>query len=286
MFTIIGADGKEYGPVSADQLKGWIAAGRANGQSKIRREGSTEWKLLAECSEFAVDLSSPPPVAAMAGPVTAPTGPVDPVAFAADLIARAPKLDIFAVLGGSWELLKANLWPLVGATAVVIIAQGVLNAIPFLGILSSLLLSGVFLGGLYLYYLRFLRGETPQFGDAFVGFTLALVPLMLGGVVSSLLTMVGFLLLIIPGIYLAVAWAFTALLIIDKKLEFWPAMEISRRVISAQWWRVFGLMIVAGILGALGVVGLFVGLFFTIPITIGSLVIAYETLCNPPARTG
>ena len=76
------------------------------------------------------------------------------------------------------------------------------------------------------------------------------------------------------------------MLIIDKKLEFWPAMEISRRVISAQWWRVFGLMIVAGILGALGVVGLFVGLFFTIPITIGSLVIAYETLCNPPARTG
>ena len=48
---IIGADGKEYGPVSADQVKQWIAAGRANGQSKVKREGTADWRPLAEFPE-------------------------------------------------------------------------------------------------------------------------------------------------------------------------------------------------------------------------------------------
>ena len=30
MYTIIGGDGKEYGPVTAEQIRSWIAAGRAN----------------------------------------------------------------------------------------------------------------------------------------------------------------------------------------------------------------------------------------------------------------
>jgi len=281
MFTIIGADGNEYGPVSIEQLKGWIAAGRANGQTKARREGESEWKSLAEYPEFGVTLAGPPPVTTVS-----PGAVVEPTSAAADLVARAPQLDIFGTIGQSWELYKAHFWPLVGGTAVSLVVQGLLGVIPFLGALVGLLLGAVFMGGLNLYYLRFLRGETPQFADIFAGFTLALVPLMLGGLVSTLLTGVGFLLLVIPGIYLAVAWVFTALLIIDQKLEFWTAMEISRRVVTAQWWRMFGLMIVAGILGAFGAVVFIVGLFFTIPITIGSIVVAYETLCNPPAKTG
>jgi uncharacterized membrane protein len=209
---------------------------------------------------------------------------VDPKVYAADLIARAPKLRIGDTIGRSWELLKGNFWPLVGVTLVVLLVQGIANAIPILGIFASFLLTGVFTGGLYFYYLRRLRGEAVEFGDAFAGFTLAFVPLMLAGLVVSLLTCIGLLLLVLPGIYLAVAWSFTVLLVIDRKLEFWTAMEVSRRVITAQWWRMFGLVIVAGILAVLGVLLLIVGVFFTIPIMYGSIVVAYETLCNPPPK--
>lgn len=52
MYKIIGADGKEYGPVSLAQLQQWIAEGRANHQSKVRREDETEWKTVAELSEL------------------------------------------------------------------------------------------------------------------------------------------------------------------------------------------------------------------------------------------
>jgi len=279
MFTIIGADGREYGPVAVEQVKAWVAAGRADKKTKARREGSIQWKPLAEYSEFYGDSTSgqPPAIAGMA-----PAGPVDAKIYAADLISRAPQLGIGDTIGQSWELLKGNLWPLVGVTFVVLLAAAVLDAIPILHIFACLLLTGPFLGGLCFYYLRRLRGEAVEFGDVFAGFTLAFVPLMLGGLVSLLLTACGFALLVLPGIYLAVALAFTASLIIDKKLGFWTAMEVSRRVITAQWWRMFGLIILAAIIGMLGVLLLFVGIFLTLPITIGSLVVAYETLCNPP----
>ena len=60
MYIIIGADGREYGPVTSDQLREWITEGRANAQSKVRSEGSSEWKLLSELTEFAPLFSTQP----------------------------------------------------------------------------------------------------------------------------------------------------------------------------------------------------------------------------------
>jgi hypothetical protein len=66
MFKIIGGDGKEYGPVAAEQLRQWIAEGRVNNQTLARAEGDTQWKPLAQYPEFAVAAAGgtpPPPVA-------------------------------------------------------------------------------------------------------------------------------------------------------------------------------------------------------------------------------
>ncbi len=52
MFTILGTDGKEYGPVTAGKILEWISSGRANFQTKARRASDTEWKTLGEFSEF------------------------------------------------------------------------------------------------------------------------------------------------------------------------------------------------------------------------------------------
>ncbi|MEI7939147.1 MAG: DUF4339 domain-containing protein [Verrucomicrobiota bacterium] len=53
MFKILGADQKEYGPVSEGQIRQWIAQGRANGQTKMQAAGSPDWKPLAEFPESA-----------------------------------------------------------------------------------------------------------------------------------------------------------------------------------------------------------------------------------------
>jgi hypothetical protein len=54
MYRIIGSDGKEYGPVSAEQLRQWIREGRANATTPVFAEGSTEWKPLGSLAEFSM----------------------------------------------------------------------------------------------------------------------------------------------------------------------------------------------------------------------------------------
>jgi len=56
MYHIIGVDGKEYGPVSADELRQWIAQGRASGQTLVRLDDAP-WRPLSTFSEFAAHLS-------------------------------------------------------------------------------------------------------------------------------------------------------------------------------------------------------------------------------------
>ena len=286
MFTIIGGDGKEYGPVSAEQMRSWVGDGRANLDSKAKKTGDEQWRRLGDFPEFNPSGTTQPP-AENPAPAATPINNsgqviVDPKAYADDLIARAGQLDISGCLERSWELLKANFWPIVGATTGMLVIMILAGLVPVLGLFVGFLFTGIFLAGMYAFYLKKIRGQPAEFGDIFDGFKIAFVPLLLATLVTQLLTTAGLLLLILPGIYLAVAYNFAFMLIIDQRLEFWAAMEVSRRVITAQWWRMFGLLILGSIIALLGVVGLFIGILVTIPIYYGALVYAYEDLCNPP----
>jgi hypothetical protein len=53
MYKIVGADGRQYGPVSEDQIRRWIVEGRANAQTQVIAEGAMQWKALSACPEFA-----------------------------------------------------------------------------------------------------------------------------------------------------------------------------------------------------------------------------------------
>jgi len=322
MFTILGADGKEYGPVTAAKIHEWINGGRANLSTKAKRVDEGVWKTLGEFAEF-----SAPPAAAAPAPDAAPSpaaatpeaapaqpaGPVDAKAYAAELIARTAPLDIFGCLSRSFDLWKANLLPLVGVTFVVFLVTGILGMVPILGAIVNVVLSGVFYGGLYYYYLGKMRGEPREFGDAFAGFSKAFGPLALASVLIMLLTMaavcvlvapwfilmfmagqqgqpnpllfLGIFVCVLPVIYLSISWTFTFALVIDRGLSPWTAMEVSRRVITKQWFRVFITMICGGILAMLGLIGLIIGVFFTLPLAVGALLYAYEDLCNPPATS-
>ena len=59
MYRVIGADQKEYGPVSADDLRKWIAEGRANAQTRAWTSGMTEWRPLGTFPEFAALFPAP-----------------------------------------------------------------------------------------------------------------------------------------------------------------------------------------------------------------------------------
>ena len=62
MFFILGGDGKEYGPVSVAKIQEWMAAGRANLQTKARRANDPEWRSLGDLPEFGGTPIAVPPV--------------------------------------------------------------------------------------------------------------------------------------------------------------------------------------------------------------------------------
>ncbi len=99
MFSILGGDGKEYGPVAVTKIQEWIAGGRANLQTRARRSGETEWRTLGDFPEFGGAV--PPP------PVVAPSG----AAVLAAGVAPAP--DAAAPVASGMEL--ASPWVRLGA---------------------------------------------------------------------------------------------------------------------------------------------------------------------------
>jgi len=97
-YTIIGGDQKEYGSVTADDLRKWIADGRLNAQSLAKEENDTEWRPLSAFPEFADALgvsSAPPP------PLTAPIAGAGGGRDAALQLVKGPVigLKVTAILG-------------------------------------------------------------------------------------------------------------------------------------------------------------------------------------------
>jgi len=78
--------------------------------------------------------------------------------------------------------------------------------------------------------------------------------------------LIGFLLLVLPGIYLSIAYVFALPLIADKGLDVWEAMELSRKAVTKNWFKVFGLMLLLGLIFGLGALTLGIGLIWAIPL--------------------
>jgi len=272
MYRIVGADGKEYGPISADVLRQWIAQGRANAQTRARLEGTTDWKLLTEFPYFAADLAAK----SAAAPATpTPLAPRAADMVAAEFLARDYQFDIGRCISRGWNLVMKHFWLTVGATVLMHLIVVVIGGLPVIG----WALKAVFIGGLDWMFLKLARNEKAELGDAFAGFNLAFLPLSLFGIVSTILVILGVILCIVPGIYLAVCWLFfTPLIILDKRLEFWDAMELGRKVVSKHWWHLLGFAVVCGLVLICGALVCVVGVFIAMPIVRAAIVYAYEDI--------
>lgn len=115
MYKILGADGKEYGPITAEQFRQWLSEGRINAQTKVLPEGATEWRTVAEIPELAtyLPLSSTPPPMSPAGNAVTPAG--DAVRGPAICTLILSGLNILASLAGIvWLAFQRKLPALAG----------------------------------------------------------------------------------------------------------------------------------------------------------------------------
>ena len=307
MYRIIGGDGNEYGPVTAEQMRQWITENRVNGNTRVQG-GDGVWKTLREFPEFVEVLPIPP---------VANVPPVQglPVDFDGDY-----RLDIGGCLGSGWRVMRSQFGLAFGVGLVFVgiqVALALLGAIPFIGTIFSIgawVIGGALLGGLQFFYLRMVRGESPELGNLFDGFRRAFGQLFLGQLVPGLLTFIpvlpGMVVLLIglipvfvgkgdvpplaalaPGLllillgfpvtlYLQTCWMFTLPLILDQGLDFWTAMGRSRRQVGRHWWLCFGLTVVIALVNLLGLLCCFVGALVTFPLSFLALMQGYEAVIH------
>ena len=240
MYKIIGGDRKEYGPVSAAEVRRWLAEGRLNGQSLIQAEGSGDWKPLAAYAEFAEALAQHATAQTVAG--SAPR-PMNTTVWSTDILARETDFQIGSCLSRSWGLLL-NDFVLLAVASCIVWLISLAQFIPVADLVYKILWGALY-GGFYVLFLKRIRSEPGAVRDIFGGFKSSFGQLVLAGFLSSLLAGIGSLFCILPGIYLAVAWVFGVPLVSDKRMEFWPAMELSRKVVNRVWFKMLGLILLA-----------------------------------------
>jgi len=138
--------------------------------------------------------------------------------------------------------------------------------------------------GLGLLGIRRASGRDTPVSTLWEPYTMA-VPLLIMFILMGILIVGGLLLLILPGIYLAIAYSFAPYLIIEKGLGVWESLETSRKAITQYWWRYFGLMLLSVLLFIAGIIPLFIGLIWVLPlITIAAGEVFVETFSEPTTK--
>lgn len=85
-----------------------------------------------------------------------------------------------------------------------------------------------------------------------------LVPIVLTGLLAGVLTLLGFILLIIPGIIIGVWFSFTYFVVIVENKKYGEALKASKNYVKGYWWAVFGRIFLMGIVIAIasGILGM------------------------------
>ncbi len=206
------------------------------------------------------------------------------------------QLTVADVINESWRLTKGTKWTFniaISVYGILIILASVLALLPIL--LSLVVNPGVLIVLAVVFYLSLMLLSNPM--------TIALImmginratdqpisagmlfsqyhktfPLFAVILVSGILINIGSYLLIIPGIYLAIAYALSAPLVAEKDLSFWRAMETSRKAITHKWFTMFGIVFVLLVLNMIAMLPFGIGLIWTIPMSFIAIGITYRNI--------
>ena len=132
-----------------------------------------------------------------------------------------------------------------------------------------------FSAGIFVMCLKQVQGVQPEFGDLFSCFnkTGKLLGCM---ILMYIMIILGYVLFVIPGIYLNFAYMLAIPLIVDRDMGPWEALETSRKAITKHWLSVFLFFIVLSIIMLISMLPLFIGLIWTMPLMAVAMAILYR----------
>jgi len=175
----------------------------------------------------------------------------------------------------SWQIFKSG-WQVYVLTALVFMVINMLaQVIPFGGIIVS----GPMVCGMFLVISDHLEGRGYELGRLFGGFAF-FVQAFSSSLLIFIFTVAGLMLLVIPGLVIGSWYIFTYLFIIDRKMDFWPAMEASRKLAFNDIAGFALFFLVIGVVNFLGFFFFIVGTLVTVPLTFIATFVAYRKLAG------
>jgi len=194
------------------------------------------------------------------------------------IISKGVDFEIKDILTRGWETFKVNPIMHVGYTFLLMFVQFLFTF--FLEdyiFIFTIFLAPALVTGFYLIANRISQQEFFDFPDYFHGFRYWLAVIIVN-LISSILVVLGIFLFVLPAIYLLVSYMFCLLFTVFGGFEFWTSMELSRRLVSTNWFKFFLFGLVLLLINLAGILTLGVGLLITIPWSYFSVYVLFEEL--------
>ena len=185
------------------------------------------------------------------------------------------------LISEAWGMVNGNKLPifiaivLAGILGTIVsyigkIISALVAFIPMLSIVMDIVFgaaSSIFAIGVIIVVLKLANREKVDAASDFCQFTKYWVPILILSIVMSIIVAIGFTLLIIPGIYLAVAYSLSYwILVIHPNASFWDILEASRKIVTRRWFKFFILSLVLGLILFISAIPLGIGLIWTLPL--------------------
>ena len=116
--------------------------------------------------------------------------------------------------------------------------------------LATVVVGTTWLQGAFVYAVQDARDGTfdASIGEVFSRVSSSVAPLILAGLLAGLGIAFGFVLLILPGLFLLTIWAVIAPVIVVEKRRALESFGRSRELVRGHGWTVFGIVLITGLL--------------------------------------
>lgn len=197
--------------------------------------------------------------------------------------AKTDEINISKWIMNGWDLVMANFGEFLLLSFIYIVILAVASTTFIVG----LILAGPLTAGFFYIIFNKIRGREIYIGDIAKGFDV-FIAAILADILISVFVFIGFTFLIIPGIIISALYLFAFPLIIEKKMDFWQAMELSRKIVTRNIFELSIFMLILYIFLFFGMMLLLVGFFVALPIVFAAIAYAYCDLVGleePAARS-
>ena len=147
--------------------------------------------------------------------------------------------------------------------------------------LINLLFTAWTFTGLNIVLLKVAHGKQASIGDLFSGGKYY-VPMLVTMLIFKIMTSVGFLLLIVPGIIVYILFSQYAYLIIDRNMGIGDSLQMSLEITKGNRMTIFLICLISIGLAILGAFAFCIGVFFAMPLIYLIWVVAYLSMTGQP----